>query len=86
MINKEEEQKAKKEELDEDLAKNKRRMLGNIKFIGELFKLKVCKLFIRFCVYYCVSRYGNSKVRRVAYYFERSRLCVYTCIFFCLKL
>ncbi|XP_046850821.1 eukaryotic translation initiation factor 4 gamma 3-like isoform X2 [Xenia sp. Carnegie-2017] len=37
----EEEQKAKKEELDEGLAKNKRRMLGNIKFIGELFKLKL---------------------------------------------
>lgn len=28
--------------MDEELAKNKRRMLGNIKFIGELFKLKVC--------------------------------------------
>ena len=31
----------KKEEMDEALAKNKRRMLGSIKFIGELFKLKV---------------------------------------------
>ena len=37
----EEEKKVKKEEMDEALAKNKRRMLGNIKFIGELFKLKV---------------------------------------------
>ena len=37
----EEEKKVKKEEMDETLAKNKRRMLGNIKFIGELFKLKV---------------------------------------------
>ena len=39
----EEEKKVKKEEMDEELAKNKRRMLGNIKFIGELFKLKVSK-------------------------------------------
>ena len=31
----------KKEEMDEALAKNKRQMWGNIKFIGELFKLKV---------------------------------------------
>ena len=37
----EEEKKVKKEEMDETLAKNKSRMLGNIKFIGELFKLKV---------------------------------------------
>lgn len=37
----EEEKKIKKEEMDETQAKNKRRMLGNIKFIGELFKLKV---------------------------------------------
>ena len=38
----EEEKKVKKEEMDEALGKNKRRMLANIKFIGELFKLKVC--------------------------------------------
>ena len=38
----EEEKKFKKEELEEALGKNKRRMLGTIKFIGELFKLKVC--------------------------------------------
>jgi hypothetical protein len=37
----EEEKKVKKEEMDETIGKNKRRMLGNIKFIGELFKLKV---------------------------------------------
>ena len=38
----EEEKKVKKEEIEEALGKNKRRMLGNIIFIGELFKLKVC--------------------------------------------
>ena len=36
------ERKIRKEEIDEALAKNKRRMLGIIKFLGELFKLKVC--------------------------------------------
>ena len=38
----EEEKKVKKEEIEEAQGKNKRRMLGIIKFIGELFKLKVC--------------------------------------------
>ena len=28
--------------MDEFMAKNRTRMLANIKFIGELFKLKVC--------------------------------------------
>ena len=37
----EEEKKIKREGMDEEASKNKRRMLGNIKFIGELFKLKV---------------------------------------------
>ena len=32
--------------MDEEASKNKRRMLGNIKFIGELFKLKVIILTI----------------------------------------
>ena len=41
-----EEKKVKKEEMDEALGKNKRRMLGNIKFMGELFKLKVCLPYI----------------------------------------
>ncbi|CAB4041113.1 eukaryotic translation initiation factor 4 gamma 1 isoform X1, partial [Paramuricea clavata] len=35
------ERQIRKEEIDEALAKNKRRMLGNIKFLGELFKLKL---------------------------------------------
>ena len=33
------------EELDYRELKNRRRTLGNIRFIGELFKLKVCDLF-----------------------------------------
>ena len=37
----EKERKIKNEEMDEALAKKKGRMLGNSKFIGELFKLKV---------------------------------------------
>ncbi|CAB4041812.1 eukaryotic translation initiation factor 4 gamma 1 isoform X1, partial [Paramuricea clavata] len=39
----EEEIKVKREGTDEALAKNKGRMLGNIKFIGELFKLKLLR-------------------------------------------
>ena len=31
-----------KEKMDEALAKSKRRMVGKMKFMGELFKLKVC--------------------------------------------
>ena len=42
----EEQKKIKREEMDEEASKNKRRMLGNIKFIGELFKLKVIILTI----------------------------------------
>ncbi|CAB4007797.1 eukaryotic translation initiation factor 4 gamma 3-like isoform X3, partial [Paramuricea clavata] len=37
----EEEKKAKKEKMDEAIAKNKKRMLANIRFIGELFKLRL---------------------------------------------
>ena len=37
----EEEKKIKRDEMDEEASKNKRRMLGNVKFIGELFRLKV---------------------------------------------
>ena len=38
----EEEKKVKEVEIEEAQGKNRRRMLGNIKFIGELFKLEVC--------------------------------------------
>ena len=42
----EEEKKIEREQMDEEASKNKRRMLGNIKFFGELFKLKVIILTI----------------------------------------
>jgi hypothetical protein len=41
-VSQEGELKIEKQEMDESLAKNKRRMFGNVKFIGELYKLKVC--------------------------------------------
>lgn len=43
--------------MEEEAGKNKRRMLGNIKFIGELFKLKVMinksKILVILC-YRCI--------------------------------
>ncbi|CAB4021572.1 eukaryotic translation initiation factor 4 gamma 1 isoform X1 [Paramuricea clavata] len=56
-----EERKVKREGMDEALAKNKRRALGNIKFIGELFKLKLLTENIMHDCIYRLLRAGDEE-------------------------